>query len=130
MRPLNQIRHPFNTAFSLLELLITVLILAILIGVSTPLYIGYKKNAKTVIILQTMKSMQIFQEDLKMRSGKYGTGVYDISDSDNSVTTITQMIGWSPPESDQTVYKVSVTENTYTIVATTLDGTIISRTYP
>jgi len=117
-------------AFSMMELLVVVTIISILAAISVPLYQGYIRDTRTGVLLQNIHGLRLFQEDLRIRTGQYGAGIHDLSDPDNPITTLTAVTGWKPPDSDNVIYQVSVTENSYTVTAIAADGTMISRSFP
>ncbi|MEE4361247.1 MAG: prepilin-type N-terminal cleavage/methylation domain-containing protein, partial [Pseudomonadales bacterium] len=110
--------------FSLLELMITVAIIAILSGLAFPIYQDYIQTSQEAVLSQNIDSMRVFQEDFRLRTGAYSGE--DWSPGDGPTET-----GWLP---DQTGGNISyvVTANagpplSYTVVATDA-GTSVSVT--
>jgi hypothetical protein len=71
--------------------------------------------------------MEVFQEDLRLRTGSYAGGSYDVAGGDTSITTAT---GWRPQASDGTVYEVVVSGGSYDVTATDTSGTTVCMRFP
>lgn len=116
------------TGFSLLELLIALTIAVVLVGVAVPVYRDYTDTARDATLLKQMAAMAVFQEDLKLRTGKYGAGVYD---ANAGIATLSEAIGWKPSGADGVAYRVAATRGeTWTVTATARDGRALCRTFP
>ena len=76
-----------NAGFSLLELMITVAILAVLAGVAIPTYQGYIQTSKEAKLLNNIATIEVFQEDYRLRTGSYETAA-------GNLAAITAAIGW------------------------------------
>ena len=117
-----------RTGFSLLELLVAVTIVAVLVGVAVPVYRNYIDTARDATLLKQMAAMAVFQEDLKLRTGNYGAGVYD---ANAGIATLSEAIGWKPSGADGVAYRVTATRGeTWTVTATAQDGREICRIFP
>ena len=92
------------SAFSLLELLIVVAIIAALAALALPVYRGYVATARDGALLGRAQALAVFQEDTRLRTGSYGSGVYDAA---RGVNTLLSAIGWSPAMDDDVVYSVT-----------------------
>ena len=97
-------RRKATSAFSLLELLIVVAIIAALAALALPAYRGYVATARDGALLSRAQALAVFQEDTRLRTGRYGSGVYDAG---RSVNTLSSAIGWSPAMDDDVVYAVT-----------------------
>ena len=114
--------------FTLVELMIAVAILAIIAAVGVPIYRNYIDTASTGALVNNIATMEVFEEDLMMRTGAYGGGTYDVGGGDTSLTT---NIGWQPQMNDGTVYVVDASAGTsYEVTATDLEGNTVCRIMP
>ncbi len=122
---------PLQAGFTLIELMAVVLLLGILASIALPTYQGYQNNAARLSLLQSIASMHVFQEDYRMRHGRYGGGIYDRTNPQAPVTTLTQAIGWQPlgEASGDAVYVVTADTDDYTVTATR-KGVRVSKTFP
>ncbi len=119
-------RH--QAGFSLLELMVAVAIIGIIAAVALPIYSNYIGSAETGVLRSNIDTIRLFQEDFRLRRGSYGSGVYNAGVN----TSITTAIGWSPQDSDGTVYTVVISNggNSYDVTATNTNGTSICLRYP
>ncbi|MEE4384046.1 MAG: prepilin-type N-terminal cleavage/methylation domain-containing protein [Pseudomonadales bacterium] len=110
---------------TLLELMITVVIVAIVATLAISGYNGYVATAREAVLGQNIDTMRVFQEDFRLRTGAYSGE--DWAPGDGETET-----GWLPQQDGRNVsYVVTVAGNQYTVVATDGDtGTIITRTFP
>jgi prepilin-type N-terminal cleavage/methylation domain-containing protein len=120
-------RPAAQNGFTLVELMLVVAILGLISAVAIPLYNGYIDSAREGALLSTMSTMQVYQEDLRVRTGAYASGTYDTGGGD---TTLVDNLGWEPQDDDGTTYVVAAGANSYTVTATAPDGTVICRQYP
>lgn len=120
-----------SRGFSLAELMVVALLLAVLSSLAIPLYRGYVQDARRTILLQSMATLHLFQEDVRLNSGYYAAGVYDTTDPSRPITTLTEATGWQPAgAAADVVYSVTVAENSYMVIAKTTDGLVVTRTFP
>ena len=87
-------RVPAPAGFSLAELMIAIAILGIIGVIAMPLYRGYLESAATGALINDVATMEVFQEDVMLRTGTYAEGTYDARAGDISLTDAT---GWRPP---------------------------------
>ena len=114
--------------FSLLELLIVVVIVAIVTAIGIPLYRGHAATARDAALVERMTTMTVFQEDVRLRTGTYGSGVYDAA---SNIDTLATAIGWRPSADDGTVYSVTADGGTsWTVTATDANGRQLCRIFP
>lgn len=90
--------------FSLLELLIVVAVVVAVAAIAVPVYRGYVGTARDGALLQRLMALQVFQEDLRLRTGRYGSGRYDAG---AGIATLSATIGWTPNAGDDAVYAVT-----------------------
>ena len=117
-----------SAGFTLVELMIVVAVMAVIAAIGIPLYNNYIETARAGVLVNSMASIEIFQEDLKLRTGAYGAGTYDFDGGDTSLTTTT---GWSPQGDSSIVYVVTATGGTsYRVTATDKAGQSMCMVYP
>lgn len=120
-RPLDQ------RGFTLVELMLVVAVLGLISAVAIPVYNGYVQSAREGALISTMSTMQVYQEDLRVRTGDYAGGTYDPGGGDTSLVT---NLGWEPQDDDGTTFVVVAAADSYTVTATSSDGTVVCRQYP
>ena len=114
--------------FSLVELMIAMAVLAVIAAIAVPLYRGYVESAATGALVNSIATMEVFQEDVMLRTGAYADGTYDTGTSD---TSLTDAIGWRPQADTGTVYVVeSATASSYRVTATDAQGRRVCRIMP
>ena len=114
--------------FSLLELLVAVVIVAIITAIAVPLYRGHVTTARDAALIEQMATMTVFQEDRRLRTGAYGSGVYDAA---NNIETLTAAIGWRPSAPDGKNYAVVANGgNSWTVTAADANGRQLCRVFP
>ena len=121
-------RAPRSAGFSLLELLVAVAVILVIAAVAVPVYRGHISTSRDSAVVNAMTTMAIFQEDLRLRTGAYGSGGYDAQTGD---TSLTDAIGWRPTTDDGTVYVVTANGATsWRVTATTDSGRTLCRVFP
>lgn len=121
-------RAPPAGAFSLLELLVVVAVIGVIAAIAVPAYRGHVATARDSALLQSMATMSVFQEDVKLRTGVYGGGRYDAAAGD---TSLTDAIGWRPGAADGTVYVVvAAGDASWKVTATSASGHRLCRVFP
>lgn len=116
-------RHSRNAGFTLLELMIAVAILAILAGVGLPAYQGYIQTSKEAKLLSNIATIEVFQEDYRLKNGAYET-------SGANLAAITASIGWEPQTNDGTSYSLGASGTGYSVTATDTEGLSVCMVYP
>ena len=108
---------------TLIELMVVVAIIAVIAGIAIPAYNGYIREAKLGTAKINAESIRIFLEDFQLDNGTYRvTGAATITEAQ-----LYSELGWSADgdadaTNDDYTYSVEVTDNTYHIVVTHLDG--------
>ena len=116
------------TGFSLLELLIVLAIIAVVAAIAVPVYRDYVATARDAALVRQVTTIEVFQEDYKLRTGTYGAGRYDAA---NGIATLTATIDWQPSSDDGVVYEVTANRGeTWTARATDSTGRTICRVFP
>ena len=114
--------------FSLLELMIAIAILGVIVAIATPLYRGYVESAATGALINGFSTMEVFQEEVLLRTGSYAEGTYDAGTGDTSLTDAT---GWRPQADTGSVYVVEeATASSYRVTATDAAGRRVCRIMP
>ena len=111
--------------FTLLELMIAVAIIAIVAAVAIPTYTGYIATSREAVLVNNISTMEIFQEDRRLRLGTYLTNAADVA-------AITAAIDWAP-EGDEpgTTYAIAPgPAGSYEVTATSPDGTTVCMRLP
>jgi len=116
------------TGFTLIELMVVIGIIAIISALAIPLYTDYIRTAREGTLISSISTMVVFQEDLLMRTGVYGAGIWDL---DKGVDSLETAVGWAPGNEDGTVYTVTLVGTTgYQVTATDNTGIEICREFP
>jgi type IV pilus assembly protein PilE len=109
--------------FTLVELMIVVTILAILLVFAIPGYQGYVRDSEEGVMVSNIHSLEMFQEDLMLRTGAYATGLANLA-------AITAATGWDPRSNDGILYAVAANGAGYDVTATHPDGWTVCINFP
>ena len=113
-----------QSGFSLIELMITVGIIAVLAAFALPAYNSYITTAEQGQLISNMETMAVFQEDFLLRNGSYAVNL-----ANNAA--IEAAIGWDPRADDGITYAIAAGDgSTYSVTATNASGMTICRVYP
>jgi type IV pilus assembly protein PilE len=114
-----------SQGFTLIELMTVVAIIALLAAIGLPLYNGYIKTSREGALINNIATVEVFEEDYRLRTGTYQPGVYNGAADANL-----QLLGWQPQSDDGTTYTITVAGNTYDVTATDTVGTTVCRRFP
>ena len=114
----------------MVELLLVVALLTVLTTIAISSYSGYVDDTKRTALLQQVATIRIFQEDARIRLGRYIAGAYDITNPDDPMTDLADQLGWRPGNGDKVAYQVTTTDDSYEVTARHEDGFQVSRTFP
>ena len=119
-------KHPRrNAGFSLVELMVAVAIVALLAGIAIPLYNDYIDTGQRGALIASIETMELFQEDVRLRTGAYVAGTYDDGpDADLAP------LGWEPSMDSVTFVVAANAGVSYTVTATDAAGMQVCRQYP
>ena len=108
--------------------MIAVAILATLAAIALPAYRDHVETAAQGVLVQDIATMELFQEDTRLRTGAYGGGTWD---PDTDDTSLTDAIGWAPTNSGGTVYRVEAFgRDSYRVSARNRTGHAVCRVMP
>ena len=120
----DSIKRGRESGYSLIELMIAVAIIAIISAVALPLYSGYLESSREGVLVNNLSSIEIFQEDFRMRTGAYMLVAAD-------APTIEAGIGWTPQDGGAVDYSIADGGGgTYDITAVDETGTTVCVTFP
>ncbi len=112
---------------TLIELMIALAILAAVAAIALPAYRDYVETAAVGVLVAEVATMEMFQEDTRLRTGSYGAGAWNPAAGDASLADST---GWTPRDRDGTVYAVVVENGSYRVTATDVEGRTVCRVMP
>ncbi len=113
-----------ESGYSLIELMIAVAIIAIISAVALPLYSGYMESSREGVLVNNVSSIEIFQEDFRMRTGAY------MLVAANS-TVIEAGTGWTPQDNGAVDYSIADGGGgTYNVTAVDEVGTTVCVQFP
>lgn len=87
-------RASVQGGLTLIEMMITVAILAILAGIAIPLYDGYITEGHFASMRTTIHSMRVPVEDFRLERGDYGGTANHVNDATKN--EIGALYGWDP----------------------------------
>jgi len=112
-------RNTRTRGFTLIELMVTVAILALLVGIAVPVYQNYVSTSRNVEAFNNMSSIRLAEEEYYLENNSYVTDKwYDSVGGDKSLQT--SALGWAPAEPDNKQhfkYHVAANGSSYTITA-------------
>jgi prepilin-type N-terminal cleavage/methylation domain-containing protein len=114
-----------QSGFTLIELMVAVGVIAVLSAIALPLYNGYVQTSRVGALINNVSTIEVFEEDYRLRNGAYQPGVFNGTPDANLLA-----LGWRPQESDGTVYTIVLVGGSYTVTAVDRLGTTVCRQFP
>lgn len=111
--------------FTLIELMIVVAVIAVIAAIALPAYNGYVQTSREAVLVNNITTMEIFQEDFRLRNGAYLTVAANAA-------AIEAAIDWRP-EGDEpgTTYSIAAGPGgSYQVTATSPAGTSVCLRLP
>jgi type IV pilus assembly protein PilE len=116
-----------TSGFTLIELMITVAIIAIVASVALPLYNGYIQTSREGVLINNISTIEVFQEDVRLRTGAYVAGNYNVAGGDTGLAG--PPLRWNPRD-DDVVYQVVLAGAGYRVTATDAAGVAVCLQMP
>jgi len=114
-----------QSGFTLIELMTAVGVIALLSAIAIPVYNGYVKTSREGALISNIATIEVFEEDFRLRTGAYQAGVFNVT-PDAGLTAL----GWQPQQNDGTVYTIALAGGSYKVTAVDRVGTTVCRQYP
>ena len=120
----------YASGYTLVELMITSAVIAMLAAIAIPSYNGYINTSKHAAALTNAEILQPFVDNYYYENGTYLVGTYDPG---GDVTTLPNALGWRPDgDKDQFKYDIAACgggsiDECYTITVTYLADTSITE---
>jgi type IV pilus assembly protein PilE len=113
-----------HRGFTLIELMIAVAIIAVIASIALPLYSGYVQTSREGVLISNISTIEIFQEDFRLRTGAYLTTAADVA-------TIDAAIGWRPQDDGAVTYSIAPgPAGSYEVTAVDAVGTTVCLRLP
>ena len=114
-----------TAGFSLMEMLVAVTIIGILAAFALPAYNEYVTTSEEASLTASMASMEVFQEDFRLRTGGYAVNLANKA-------AITALIDWDPRDSAEQLYAIANSTDTtiYQVTATSPSGMVLCLQFP
>ena len=117
-------REPEPAGFTLLELMVVVAIVALIAALALPAYDGYVRTSREGALAANVATMEVFQEDYRLRTGGYLQTAVDID-------AISETIGWRPKSDDGAVYSIAPgDDDSYRVTAVSAEGARVCMEMP
>ena len=117
--------HRTAKGFSLVELMVVVAVIALISAIALPMYNEYIATAREAQLVNNISTIEVFQEDFRMRTGNYLTVAANEA-------AIDAAIDWEADGDDPgTTYSIAAGPGgSYQVTATAVDGTSVCLQLP
>jgi len=109
---------PRARGLTLIEMLVVIGIIALLSGIALPLYRDYLRTAAEGVLTHNIVTIEMFQEDIRLRTGRYATNLGDV-----------RTLGWVP-DSDRITYAMTGDGSRYEVTAENDTGVAVCLSFP
>ena len=110
--------------YTLLELMVVVAVIAVVAALALPAYHGYMQTSREGVLTANIATMEVFQEDYRLRTGAYLQVAGDAAE-------IAAVIGWRPKSKDGVDYSIAPGDaGSYRASAVSSEGTRVCMQLP
>lgn len=96
-----------NRGFTLIELMVTMVIIGVATSIALPLYSGYMADSRTAVMKNNIQGVGLFETNYQLQHKTYISGTYNPS-TPGGADGLKARIGWSPStQPDTTTYVVT-----------------------
>lgn len=109
---MNTPSQALQNGFTLVELMVTVAIIAIITAIAIPAYNGYILEARLSTARSNMDSIRVFLEDYRLDNGTY----IGPNGASPTLAHVESDFGWTPDgDNDAYTYRFELTNNSYNL---------------
>ncbi len=113
-----------HRGYTLIELLVTIAIVSIVAAIALPMYNGYIDTSRQGVLVMNISTIEIFQEDLRLRTGAYLLVAANVA-------AITAGTGWNPQDDGDVDYSIAAGPGgSYNVTAVDGMGTTVCMQMP
>ena len=114
-----------NLGYTLIEMMVAVGLIAVISAIAIPVYNGYVTQSRIGALIDNISTVEVFEEDYRLRNGVYQAGVYNGGPDADLL-----QLGWAPQQNDGTVYTIVLAGASYQVTAVDKVGTTVCRQLP